>query len=221
MLCMNCLDTYTGGYNCDICGSTHSRPEDVKQHISDRTDEDHSVSQFDLYISDITYELTEKSLESIYIVNKYAKKMSEKSQRLYQRNQKGQAKVKSEKKHSLYGVKESFLRQTIPCSSSIELHLIDGQEFICVYYKNDEWSFHNPDPHSFPVSLDNLEPKELDDFSSSSKIDSSRITSVSELENALQFLYESHSIDANKHIPYSYTNTYTYQTHSFDGWNCL
>lgn len=195
---------YISGHECTICGSVHSREEDVVQHLNGKEDAKHTDLEEPLrqHVDAITNQIDSVFFESLYVANKHAKKYSNRSKQAYRRGEKGRAKELSNKKKGLYGLKEAILERIQHASKYAAIHEIDGNEFYCLYFvdeTDEQWSFHTPQER---FSLDgqiDVEEEELDGFSAGATVENSDKS----LREALTFFDEEHQMNANRFVPFA------------------
>ena len=202
---------YISGHECTICGSVHSREEDVVQHLNGKEDAKHTDLEEPLekHAHAIEKEIDSLLFESLYVVNKHAKKFSNRSKQAYRHGEKGKAKELSNKKKGLYGLKEAVLRRIQHASEEVAIHEIDGNEFYCLYFvdeTDEQWSFHTPRERFSLDSQIEVEEEELDDFTADSTVENSNKS----LREALTFFDEEHQINANRFVPFApvFRNSY-------------
>lgn len=195
--------TYISGHECDVCGSVHSREYDVVQHLQGKEDDEHSdlKNPPETYVNQISNPINSVLFESLYVVNKHAKRFSNRSTGAYRQGRKLKAKELSNKKKALYGLKEAVLRKVQFTSEKVALHEIDGTEFYCLYFVDEtgqKWSFHAP-KHTFSLDgqIEVDEEEELNNFNKTTTIDNSDQS----LQEALQYFNEKHHINANRFLP--------------------
>jgi len=149
-------------------------------------------------------QLSEDLLESIYVVNKHAKKEAEKATTNYQQNRKQEAKHHSNRKKALYITKRQALQQIQHTVEKITIDTIDSTNYYCLYFHHngDFWAFHTPqkefrlqytDPLHKPIK------QTLSDFSKTTTIPEEYKT----LKQALLYLKTHLQINANNHLPTS------------------
>lgn len=220
--------TYTVGYSCTECQYVGDAKSDAIQHARDKEDEHHQEQSPDEMVREITATVNRKTFEAVYVINKKAKQFAERGTRYYRQGRKGDAKIASEKKESLYGTKTEILSKIHRHCESIERHKINGNKFHCMYFTDEfgeTWSYHTPVKEiSIPNSRmsENVERdlKEISDFSKSANITRSEM----DLAEALEYLKNEHCISANQHIPQTrveYGLPSFHKTSSFRGWECL
>ena len=197
------IPKYVSGHECDVCGSVHSREQDVVQHLQGKEDDEHLDLKKppETYVSQILNPIDSVLFESLYVVNKYAKKFSNRSKNAYRQGQRGRAKELSNKKKALYGLKEEVLRKVQFVSERVAIHKIDGSEFYCLYFVDEtgkNWSFHTP-RHTFSLDgqVELEEEDELNDFNKSAGIEDSD----KNLSEVLKYFDEEHHINANRFVP--------------------
>ena len=145
-------------------------------------------------------EPTDDSLESLYNINKHAKKYAELGTENYRNGKKTTAKANSNKKKALYAVKERVLATIADSATQIEIHEIDGRRFYCLYFRDGEWSFHTPVE---ALSIDDNRVtacKELDAFEKTSE----KEQSDQSLKESLLHLETAFGVNANEHLPSKY-----------------
>lgn len=86
-----------------------------------------------------------KKLNALYHLNTVAKEYAESAEKAYNAGLKREARIHSQKKKALYGLKRVILAELIEndCVDNIRTHKIDGRTYYCVYV--GEFSFtHRP-----------------------------------------------------------------------------
>ncbi len=120
-----------------------------------------------------------EALESVYNINKHAKKYARLADENYRKGKKSTARANSVKKKALYGAKSRainrFLLDGDDYLQSVERHQINHEPFLCLEFKDeygDCWSFHQPEEEvykeRFPdrISIVDRNPEEFEDFES-------------------------------------------------------
>lgn len=85
-----------------------------------------------------------RQLKALYHLNMMAKQYSESAEKAYNAGLKRKARIHSQRKKALYGLKRSILGELIEndCVDDIRTHEIDGRTYYCVYV--GEFSYHTP-----------------------------------------------------------------------------
>jgi hypothetical protein len=156
-----------------------------------------------------------EQLKAIYHLNTVAKKYAESAEKAYKAGLKRKARIHSQRKKALYGLKRVILGEFIEndCVDNIRMHKIDGRTYYCMYV--GEFSFHTPEsewddpPRDAPESA-----TELDSFDADS---SNRSNDMRERE-ALERLTEAFE-SPNYHIESPFTDDNYGAT--FVGWSYL
>lgn len=162
------------------------------------------------------------TFEAIYNLNSHAKKYARLADENYQQNKKATARANSLKKRALYRTKTKILNQCLPFVDRVERHDIDGTEFACLYFTDEdgtEWSFHQPPEkvHTdwLPDDVEWDQPATLlEDFES----DEEKERSDMSLKAALLHI-ESLGYNANDQLPETHVD-YGRESH-FAGWSYL
>jgi hypothetical protein len=159
-----------------------------------------------------------KALESLYVLNKQAKKYRDKASNSYHAGKKATARKNSCRKGAMYGVKERVLRKIHQQAIEIRLHEINGDDFYCLYFKDKEgqrWSFHAP-TSKLDIDENRVEGKaELDDF----KSDSEKEATSRSLKDSLLYIESEFGLNANNYLDDKYVD---YGRNSyFIGWKYL
>jgi hypothetical protein len=154
-------------------------------------------------------------LKALYHLNTVAKEYAESAENAYNSGFKREARIHSQRKKALYGLKSEILSELIErgCVDAVQLHEIDEREYYCVYV--GEFSFHTPTsewntpPRDAPESA-----TELDSFDANPN---ARSTDMSEQEALKQLteIFES----PNYHIESPFTDD-NYGAR-FVGWSSL
>jgi len=154
-------------------------------------------------------------LKALYHLNTVAKEYAESAEKAYNAGLKRKARIHSQRKKALYGLKRVILGELIEndCVDNIRTHKIDGRTYYCVYV--GEFSFHTPisewddPPQDAPESA-----TELDSFDSDP---SNRSDDMRERE-ALERLTETFE-SPNYHVESPFTDDNYGVT--FVGWSYL
>lgn len=156
---------------------------------------------------------SEDVLESLYNLNKHAKKYGELGTENYRAGKKTTAKANSNKKKALYAVKERVLQEILDAADRIVIHDIDGRDFYCLYF--GDWSFHSP-IENLDVPSEAVEGEEvLEDF----EADSEKERSDKSLKASLLHIEEAFGVNANRYLPDKYL--YYGSNRHFIGWKYL
>jgi hypothetical protein len=155
-----------------------------------------------------------ENLKALYCLNTVAKEYAESAETSYNSGMKRRARIHSQRKTALYGLKRAILGQFIDngCVDEVRTHEIDGREYYCVYV--GEFSFHTPTsewdtpPENAPDSAVELESFDAD-ANSRSKDMSEReaLTRLSEVFESPNHHIESPFTDDNfgrKFVGWSY-----------------
>lgn len=152
-------------------------------------------------------------LESLYKLNKHAKKYAELASENYEKGKKGNARANSCKKEALYAVKSEVLSELNKRADRVERHEINGSEFFCLYF--GDWAFHTPVEDITIPDERVAETVELDDFEKSSEPEH---TSQS-LKESLLHIESEFGLNANEFLPQQFVS---YGANSyFIGWKYL
>ena len=83
-------------------------------------------------------------LKALYYLNTVAKQYAESAEKAYDKGLKGMARVHSQRKKGLYGLKRAILGELLTngCVDDIRTHEIEGRRYYCLYV--GEFSFHSP-----------------------------------------------------------------------------
>ncbi|WP_418281307.1 hypothetical protein [Halorubrum sp. DTA98] len=147
-------------------------------------------------------EPTDDLLESLYVVNKVAKQLSDDATDAYERGDTTRSNVCSARKDALYRTKTDVLRRVVasdPSAVSGEYHAINGDAWLFISVNG--WHFHQP-PYAFGTDLtDRIDVAN----SPSSPLDAPYVRDPSidrsdrSLEDALGHLAD-HGVNANDHL---------------------
>lgn len=158
-------------------------------------------------------EQLEKTLESLYIINKHAKKYAEQGTENYRKGKKTTAKANSHKKKALYQLKEKVLIKIKDEVEKIEIHKIDGEKYYCFFF--DDFSFHCP-IHSLEIDEDRVEGTDtLEDFEKTSEKEAVNKS----LKASLKQIEDEFGLNANEFLPEKKLS-YGFQRY-FIGWEYL
>jgi len=164
---------------------------------------------------------TNRTLEALYNINSHAKKYAGLADENYRKGKKASARSNSVKKNALYSVKTKLLNQYLPFITRIERHVIDGDDFLCLYFEDDDgtvWSYHQPENrvHSdwLPSDTEIVDTGKLDDFQSTEEKEHSDMS----LKESLKHL-EGLGYCANDYLEEKYVS-YGRQSY-FVGWKFL
>lgn len=131
-------------------------------------------------------------LESLYVVNKHAKKYAEQGTENYRKGKKTTAKANSNKKKALYSLKEEVLEWIESDAKKIELHRIDRSKYYCLFFQ--DFSFHIPiDQYSVDDDLVEDDVQELEDFEKTSEKEHSNRS----LKDSLLLFEDVYGLNAN------------------------
>lgn len=141
-------------------------------------------------------------LESLYVVNKVAKRLADEATAAYDRGDVTDSNVSSARKDALYRTKTEVLNRIVaadPAAVTGEYHAVHGDVWLLVTV--DGWEFHQP-PYAFGNDLtDRIETSNsIDEPRDVSYVrDASVERSDRSLEEALLGL-AAHGVDANDHL---------------------
>jgi len=155
----------------------------------------------------------ERTLPSLHVINKHAKKYAEQGTENYRKSKKTTAKANSNKKKALYRLKEKLLSEIKEGAEKIEVHEIDDTEYYCLFF--EDFSFHTP-IDSLEIDKDRIEDKDvLEDFEKTSEKEA-----VSKsLKASLKQIESDYGFNANEFLPEKKLS-YGYQRY-FIGWDYL
>lgn len=160
--------------------------------------------------TDISAEPTEETLESLFKINKHARKYAGKAENHYHRSNHYSARRNSSKKEALYDLKGKVLSEIAENADEVELHRIDGKTYFCLYF--EEWSFHThlDELDKQPGDVEG-ETEKLDDFSKDSDVGGLSRS----LKASLIHLHDQFGFNANELLPEKHVGDY------FIGWKYL
>ncbi len=157
--------------------------------------------------------VSEITLETLYNINKHARRYAELATKNYKEGKKTTAKANSNKKKALYAVKRDLLERLQPAADRVELHVIDDRNFYCLYF--DDWSFHSP-TNEFTLTQNCVTTeKELNEFTKTT--DKQR--SDKSLKQCLLYIEDQFGLNPNEYLPTKYLR-YGSKRH-FIGWPYL
>ena len=141
-------------------------------------------------------------LESLYVVNKVAKRLADEATAAYDRGDITESNVRSARKNALYRTKTEVLNRIVasdPAAVAGEYHAVNGDVWLLVTVNG--WEFHQP-PHAFGSDLTDRiavtnsvdEPRDVPYVRDAAVERSDR-----SLEAALRTLAE-RGVDANDHL---------------------
>lgn len=164
---------------------------------------------------------SDKTLEAVYNINSHAKKYAGLADKNYQKRKKATARANSIKKKALYTVKTKVLNQCLPYVENVEKHVIDGDEFLCLYFTDTEgqkWSYHQPankiHREWLPEEIGVGDTRELKDFESTSEKEHSEMSLKESLKHIEGLGYSANDYLEEKSVSYS-------QRSYFVGWKYL
>lgn len=156
----------------------------------------------------------QETLESIYVVNKHARKYARKAHEHYESDRHAPATRNSARKEALYALKGRVLSEISSKSERIERHEIDEREYLCLYIEG--FSFHAlPDEIEVDSAEVGEEVEKLEDFQ---KGEQKKGTSRS-LKASLLHLQKEFGVSANDLLP-KRSASYAHRE-SFNGWDYL
>lgn len=144
----------------------------------------------------------ERVIEAVYNINSHAKKYAELGTKNYREGKKATAKQNSVRKNVLYAVKKHVIHAFVTAGECerVELHVIDGSEFVCHYFEFEEsWSFHTP-VDQWHGAIPDCEPEELPGFGS----DAEKTRSDMSLKESLLLIEDVTGENANGHLEQEY-----------------
>lgn len=149
--------------------------------------------------SPIEHGVSDTSLESLYSVNKHAKRYAEQSIEHHRNGKKTTAKVNSTKRDALYSVKTRVISQIKQYTDYVTIHIINDNEYYYVEFR--DWGFHTPVDGIVDIPRERVEGREpLPDFSKSSV---NRRSSLS-LKESLLHINDEFGVNANDLLPVRY-----------------
>jgi len=139
-----------------------------------------------------------KILPALYVINKHAKKFSDKARRAYKSQSHTDADLNSEKKSALYETKHDVLLHIHPQADDIKKHHIDGTKYYYIIFnmENNEWKFHIP---TNKISINNSRVSTTEKINSFTKDSTVELTDMT-LQTALKTINTELKINPNKHI---------------------
>jgi hypothetical protein len=191
-------------------------PCDYRDTASSRVDRHHWLThETDAAHWDtaVVQKVSSALLESLYAINKQAKKYGRLGDENYRKGKGATAKMNSVKKKALYGVKEAVLQRIYENADTLAIHEIDGNEFWFTDFGT--FSFHSPlesldlpyGQVEYQDTLDNFDPGEEKEHTDNT-LKESLLTIESEL-----------GINANDHLEQTHVG---YGASSyFAGWTYL
>lgn len=180
-------------YPCPTCDDSFDSKRAVADHHKDKHNT--KITKAQVRRVRLSKEQFKTLLESIYAINRYAKKYSKSSQDCYDKGDKPKAKKNSLRKDALYALKAKLLDLIYQnsCYDDLEKHKINGDLYWLM--RVDNWEFHMPQddftPNQDDITLGGDEPVDLSTFQSHSNqnhadkplksalIDIHRITGIS------------------------------------------
>lgn len=135
----------------------------------------------------------EETLRSLYVINKNAKKFSNKSQFKYEIGKKSWAKYYSLRKKTLYRLKAEILSKIENKAEKIVSHRIDGKLYYCFYF--EEFSFHIPVDD---IKLDS-KVEDTENLEGFNKDDKNKLNR--DLEESLKHIKHELNLSANSYLP--------------------
>jgi hypothetical protein len=154
-------------------------------------------------------EVSNNLLENLYVINKHAKDYNN---RTHVNDNFGYSNNEIDKlrKEALYRMKSDVLNEIKEEADSIELHIINSEEYYCFYF--GEWSFHLPE--------DEFEVNDVDCKDVLYNFESDEVKSRSNipLRKALNY-FRNKGINANEYLENKYISSGN-QTY-FSGWPYL
>jgi len=147
-------------------------------------------------------EPTDDLLESLYVVNKAAKRLADEATAAYQRGDVTESNVNAARKDALYRTKTTVLGRIVaddPAHVVGEYHSVHGDTWLLLTV--DGWEFHQP-PYAFGTDLTN-QIETANDVTDPRDVPYVREAAVKRsdrpLEEALVHLAE-HGVNANNHL---------------------
>lgn len=160
----------------------------------------------------------EKTLESLYNLNKHAKKYANLAEKNYRRGKGATAKSNSVKKQALYELKSDVLQELYDnrLVDSVTRHVIDGREYW--YLEIGDWGYHAP-TDQIHINTDHdivdEQTEEIDDFDKSEKKERSDLA----LKSSLLHVQSVFGLSANDYL--SEKKVYYGTSGYFTGWKYL
>jgi len=164
------IPVIVGGYECPSCGNTFGSDRAVCDHHRDVHGERISTDRVKTSVKQVTQE---PLLESLYNLNKHAKKYAGLAEKNYKEGKGATAKTNSVKKEALYSLKSDILERLYKTESvdEVEQHLIDEKKYWL--FRIDSWTYHVPvcavEVAQSDISKGADEPVSLDGFSKSAE----------------------------------------------------
>lgn len=153
-------------------------------------------------------------LESLYVINKHARKYAQKAHEHYLADRHAPAARNSARKEALYDLKGRVLSGLTGHAERIERHRIDGKEYLCLYING--FAFHAlPDEIDLGSAQVDEAVEELSGFEKTAEKEGTSRT----LKVSLLYLQEEFGISANDLLP-KREASYAHRT-SFNGWKYL
>lgn len=186
-------------YPCQTCDDTFKSKQAVVDHH--KAAHNTKISKAQVRQVKLSKEQFNSLLESIYAINKYAKKYSGESQECYERGDKPLAKKNSLRKDALYELKAELLRLIYQngCYDDLEKHRVDNDIYWLM--RVDNWEFHSPedalDPDEEDIGFGKDEPVDLCGFNSGREQNHSDKC----LKSALLDIQRITGISANEYLP--------------------
>jgi hypothetical protein len=158
--------------------------------------------------------ITDDVITAVYVINRYAKQLSDEADAAYQSGMGAEAKVKSTRKKALYDVKTVAIHRLIksnPAVVDVSVHDLNGDvEMYCFEFPNGG-SFHQP---KSAVSDGVLDVIDLDVSDADvERIEFTASTDVSGLETSLAEalgVLHHHGINVNTHLDTGIVEDYTW-----------
>lgn len=201
---------FTKSVLCPDCGETAHEAREV--HIKRHYWREHTAGA--AYTAVETGHVDrERTLESLYNINKHAKKYANLGTENYRKGKGTTAKANSLKKDALYTLKEHVLRRIYEDAEAIRIHQIRGDEFYLTDF--GDWSFHTP-VSNISLPDDCIEGTDtLEEFTTSEEKEHSDRS----LKSCLQFFEDEFGLNANDYLGRQYLS-YGYNSY-FIGWQYL
>jgi len=203
-------------YVCPNCDDTFGQDYAVCDHHRDVHDGEISVEQVEMDPKKVE---REPLLDSLYNLNKHAKKYAQLAEENYRQNKGATAKTNSIKKDALYALKSDVLAGLYDAGSvdEVERHLINKTEYWL--FRIDNWTYHAPiesievDHSDISKGVDT--PVVLDEFDKTAKKDRSSRS----LKSSLLHVQDVLGLSANDYL--SQTHVAYGQRSYFAGWQYL
>lgn len=156
--------------------------------------------------------------ESMYVVNKQAKKYAQKAQEHWNKGKKTPARKNSLRKKALYTLKRELVEGLAAAGEAerVTVHQIDGSDFFChTFAADEEWSFHTPVNDWEGEPPDPSDRKVLSEFDKTEEKERSNRS----LKSSLKTLQSEVDLSANEYLEEEYLS-WGWESY-FIGWKYL